>query len=104
LAASQKSVPAAGKHEGDGDGPEHRLFGIFVTYTVAFEGDMARGLAEQFLALAEKQDAIAPRLEHCDAAVEVVKLAHDASPARRARSLFLLTREEGITASVKSRN
>ena len=38
------------------------LYGIWVTYLVAFDGDMARKLAEQFLSLAEKQDAIAPRL------------------------------------------
>src|SRR5262249_8432826 len=42
--------------------PFAALFGIFVTFYVAFEGDMARGLAEQFLALAERQDAVAPRL------------------------------------------
>jgi class 3 adenylate cyclase/predicted ATPase len=42
--------------------PFAALYGIWVTYFVAFDGDMARGLAEQFLSLAEKQDAIAPRL------------------------------------------
>jgi predicted ATPase len=42
--------------------PFAALFGIFVTFYVAFDGDMARGLAEQFLSLAEKQDAGAPRL------------------------------------------
>jgi predicted ATPase len=42
--------------------PFAALYGIFVTFLVAFDGDRARGLAEQFLALAEQQDAIAPRL------------------------------------------
>ena len=42
--------------------PFAALHGIFVTYLVAFDCDMARQLAEQFLSLAEKQDAIAPRL------------------------------------------
>jgi predicted ATPase len=38
------------------------LFGIFLIFYVAFDGDMAGKLAEQFLSLAEKQDAVAPRL------------------------------------------
>jgi class 3 adenylate cyclase/predicted ATPase len=42
--------------------PFSALYGIWVRYLVAFDGDMARGLAEQFLSLAEKQDEIAPRL------------------------------------------
>jgi predicted ATPase len=42
--------------------PFAALHGIFMTYYVAFDGDMARKIAEQFLALAEKQDGIAPRL------------------------------------------
>jgi predicted ATPase len=42
--------------------PFAALFGIFMTYVVAFDGDMARALAEQFLSLAEKQDTVAPRL------------------------------------------
>jgi predicted ATPase/class 3 adenylate cyclase len=42
--------------------PFAALYGIWVRFFAAFDGDMARGLAEQFLALAEKQDAIAPRL------------------------------------------
>jgi predicted ATPase len=42
--------------------PFAALFGIWVTFFAAFDGDMARGLAEEFLSLAEKQDAIAPRL------------------------------------------
>jgi predicted ATPase len=33
-----------------------------VTFSAAFDGDMARKLAQQFLALAEKQDAATPRL------------------------------------------
>jgi class 3 adenylate cyclase/predicted ATPase len=42
--------------------PFAALYGIWVTFNVAFDGDMVRKLAEQFLSLAEKQDAIAPRL------------------------------------------
>jgi hypothetical protein len=42
--------------------PFAALYGIWVTYFVAFDGDMAIGLAEQFLSLAERQDAAAPRL------------------------------------------
>src|SRR5262249_50362460 len=42
--------------------PFAALYGIFATYFVAFDGDMVRNLAEQFLSLAEKQDAIAPRM------------------------------------------
>jgi class 3 adenylate cyclase/predicted ATPase len=42
--------------------PFAALYGIWVTFNVAFDGDMVRQVAEQFLALAEKQDAIAPRL------------------------------------------
>jgi predicted ATPase/class 3 adenylate cyclase len=42
--------------------PFAALFGIWVTYVVAFDGDMALKLAEQFLSLAEKQDAVLPRL------------------------------------------
>jgi predicted ATPase len=42
--------------------PFAALYGIWVTFYVAFDGDRARGLAEEFLALAERQDAIAPRL------------------------------------------
>jgi hypothetical protein len=42
--------------------PFAALFGIWVTYFVAFDGDRAGELAEQFLSLAEKQDAVAPRL------------------------------------------
>ena len=38
------------------------LYGIWVPFNTAFDGDMARKLAEQFLSLAEKQDAAAPRL------------------------------------------
>src|SRR5262249_9251429 len=38
------------------------LYGIWLTFYVAFDGDRARGLAEQFLSLAEQQEAIAPRL------------------------------------------
>jgi class 3 adenylate cyclase/predicted ATPase len=42
--------------------PFAALFGIYVTFFVAFDGDVARALAEQFLSLAERQDAVAPRL------------------------------------------
>jgi hypothetical protein len=42
--------------------PFAALYGIFVAYVVAFDGDMLRKLARQFLSLAERQDAIAPRL------------------------------------------
>jgi class 3 adenylate cyclase/predicted ATPase len=42
--------------------PFAALFGIWVTFYVAFDGDMVGKLAEEFLALAEKQDAVAPRL------------------------------------------
>jgi predicted ATPase len=42
--------------------PFAALYGVWVTFFGAFDGDMACGLAEQFLSLAEKQDAIAPRL------------------------------------------
>jgi predicted ATPase len=42
--------------------PFAALFGIFVTFYVAFDGDRAREIAEQFLSLAEQQDAIAPRM------------------------------------------
>jgi class 3 adenylate cyclase/predicted ATPase len=42
--------------------PFAALFGIWARFYVAFDGDMARQLAEQFLSLAEKQDAIAPRM------------------------------------------
>src|SRR6516162_6904253 len=42
--------------------PFAALYGIFVRFLVDFDGDRARQLAEQFLALAEKQDAVAPRL------------------------------------------
>jgi predicted ATPase len=42
--------------------PFAALYGIWGTFLVAFDGDMARQLAEQFLSLADKQDAIAPRL------------------------------------------
>jgi class 3 adenylate cyclase/predicted ATPase len=42
--------------------PFAALFGIWGTFFAAFDGDRARKLAEQFLALAEKQDAVAPRV------------------------------------------
>jgi predicted ATPase len=42
--------------------PFAALFGIWVTSVVAFDGDMALKLAEQFLSLAEQQDAVLPRL------------------------------------------
>jgi predicted ATPase len=42
--------------------PFAALYGIWVTYVVAFDGDRARQIAEHFLSLAEKQDAVAPRL------------------------------------------
>jgi predicted ATPase/class 3 adenylate cyclase len=42
--------------------PFAALYGMFVTYFAALDGDKARGVAEQFLSLAEKQDAIAPHL------------------------------------------
>jgi class 3 adenylate cyclase/predicted ATPase len=42
--------------------PFAALYGIWVTFHVAFDGDMARELAQQFLSLAEKQDTVAPRL------------------------------------------
>jgi predicted ATPase len=42
--------------------PFAALYGIWVTYVVAFDGDRARQIAEQFLSLAEEQDAVAPRL------------------------------------------
>ena len=35
------------------------LYGVWTTNTVAFDGDKARELAAQFLALAEKQEATA---------------------------------------------
>jgi class 3 adenylate cyclase/predicted ATPase len=38
------------------------LYGIWVTCYGAFDGDKALNIAEQFLALAEKQDAVAPRM------------------------------------------
>jgi predicted ATPase len=42
--------------------PFAALYGIWVRIYVAFDGDMAGKLAEQFLSLAEKQDAIAPHM------------------------------------------
>jgi predicted ATPase len=42
--------------------PFAALYGICGGVVVAFDGDMAGKLAEQFLSLAEKQDAIAPRM------------------------------------------
>jgi predicted ATPase len=42
--------------------PFAALYGIWLTFCVAFDGHMVRKLAEQFLSLAEKQDAVAPRL------------------------------------------
>jgi predicted ATPase len=42
--------------------PFAALFGIFGRFFAAFDGDMAREIAEQFLSLAEKQDGVAPRL------------------------------------------
>jgi class 3 adenylate cyclase/predicted ATPase len=42
--------------------PFAALYGIWFTFVSAFDGDMALNIAEQFLSLAEKQDAIAPRL------------------------------------------
>jgi class 3 adenylate cyclase/predicted ATPase len=42
--------------------PFAALFGIWTRFYVAFDGDRARELAEQFLSLAEQQDAVAPRL------------------------------------------
>jgi predicted ATPase len=42
--------------------PFAALYGIWLTFVSAFDGDKVGGLAEQFLSLAEKQDAVAPRL------------------------------------------
>jgi predicted ATPase len=42
--------------------PFAALYGIWLTFFAAFNGDRARQLAEEFLSLAEKQDAVAPRL------------------------------------------
>jgi predicted ATPase/class 3 adenylate cyclase len=42
--------------------PFAALYGIFVTFYTAFDGDMAGEIARQFLSLAEKQDAVAPRM------------------------------------------
>jgi predicted ATPase/class 3 adenylate cyclase len=42
--------------------PFAALYGIWLTFYVAFDGDGARQRAQQFLSLAEEQDAIAPRL------------------------------------------
>jgi hypothetical protein len=57
-----EQVQALGEAPDDPLLPFAALYGIWVTYFVAFDGDRAGGLAEQFLSLAEKQDAIAPRL------------------------------------------
>jgi predicted ATPase len=42
--------------------PFAALWGIWVTYFVAFDGDMVRKLAERIFLLAEQQDAVAPRM------------------------------------------
>jgi predicted ATPase len=42
--------------------PFAALYGIWVTFYVAFDGDRASEVAQQFLLLAEKQDAAAPRM------------------------------------------
>jgi hypothetical protein len=57
-----EEVQALGEVQDDPFLPFAALYGIWLTFTVAFDGDRARGLAEQFLSLAEKQDAVAPRL------------------------------------------
>jgi class 3 adenylate cyclase/predicted ATPase len=57
-----EQVQALGEAPDDPLLPFAALFGIWVTYVVAFDGDMAGKLAEQFLSLAEKQDAVVPRL------------------------------------------
>jgi predicted ATPase/class 3 adenylate cyclase len=40
--------------------PFAALYGVWITVQVAFDGDRARELAQQFLSLAEKQDAVGP--------------------------------------------
>jgi predicted ATPase/class 3 adenylate cyclase len=42
--------------------PFAALYGIWVRFYAAFDGDMAVALAEQFLSLAKQQDAVAPRM------------------------------------------
>jgi hypothetical protein len=42
--------------------PFAAFYGIWAGYFVAFDGDMVGKLAEQFLSLADKQEAVAPRL------------------------------------------
>jgi predicted ATPase len=57
-----KQAQTLGEAPDDSLLPFAALYGIWLTFCVAFDGDMVRNLAEQFLLLAEKQDAFAPRL------------------------------------------
>jgi predicted ATPase len=57
-----EQVQALGETPDDPLLPFAVLFGIYLTFFVAFDGDIARQIAEQFLSLAEKHDAVAPRL------------------------------------------
>jgi class 3 adenylate cyclase/predicted ATPase len=67
-AAAEQATQLIEQAQGFGEAPDDpllpfvALFGIWLPYSVAFDGDMAGELAGQFLSLAEKQDAIAPRL------------------------------------------
>jgi class 3 adenylate cyclase/predicted ATPase len=57
-----EQVQALGEAPDDPLLPFAALYGIWLPFFVAFDGDMVRKLAEQFLSLAEKQDAVVPRM------------------------------------------
>jgi predicted ATPase len=68
VAASEKARLLIEQAVAIGEPPEDplqlypALFGIFVANFVAFDGDAVRGHAEEFLALAEKQELVVPRM------------------------------------------
>jgi predicted ATPase len=57
-----EQVQALGETPDDPLLPFAALYAIWVAYFAGFDGDMARGLAEEFLSLAERENAAGPRL------------------------------------------